>query len=297
MNAYRRHTPPGAEAELARLDARIWLLYTAGAAGGLIAAVAVPRIRRRVPAGQMTLLFLGLNVVAVAGVALAPGFGFALVALAGYLFCYSMVTVNGIAYRQEVARDGLQSRVVAAGRMLGWGGYPLGALAGGALAEVLPAQRGRLRDGCRGRGRGGRAGPGRSAGGSRPAGVVVFLRWRAAAGRLAARSARLAALRRGDLPGAGRPARRRHRSAVPARGGAGRQWGTAGRADEGGPGTPLDRGHRHEFVDAASTHGTRLELIDMLNGHHGFDTLDHTDESRRAVEQALDTVLRHLNQP
>ena len=52
-----------------------------------------------------------------------------------------------------------------------------------------------------------------------------------------------------------------------------------------------------EFVDAASTHGTRLELIDVPNGHHGFDTLDHTDESRRAVERALDTVLRHLNQP
>ncbi len=29
-------------------------------------------------------------------------------------------------------------RTGTAGRMLGWGGYPLGALAGGALAEVLP---------------------------------------------------------------------------------------------------------------------------------------------------------------
>jgi MFS family permease len=123
---------------LARTDARIGLLYTTAAAGGLIAAVAVPRIRRRVPAGRVTLAFLGLNVVAVAGVALAPGFGFALIALAGYLFCYSMVTVNGIAYRQEITPDGLQSRVNTAGRMLAWGGYPLGALAGGALAEVLP---------------------------------------------------------------------------------------------------------------------------------------------------------------
>ena len=52
-----------------------------------------------------------------------------------------------------------------------------------------------------------------------------------------------------------------------------------------------------EFVDAASRHGTRLELIDVPNSHHGFDTLDHTDQSRRAVEQALDTVLRRLNQP
>lgn len=123
---------------LARTDPRIGLLYTAAAAGGLIAAIAVPRIRRRVPAGRVMLVFLGLNVVAVAAVALAPGFGFALLALAAYLACYSMVTISGIAYRQEATPDGLQSRVNTAGRMLGWGGYPLGAFAGGALAEVLP---------------------------------------------------------------------------------------------------------------------------------------------------------------
>lgn len=49
-----------------------------------------------------------------------------------------------------------------------------------------------------------------------------------------------------------------------------------------------------EFLAAAAECGTRLELIDVPGGHHGFDTLDHTDESRRAVEQALDIVLRCL---
>jgi acetyl esterase/lipase len=46
------------------------------------------------------------------------------------------------------------------------------------------------------------------------------------------------------------------------------------------------------FIAAAS--GARLEIIDVPNGQHGFDMLDHTDESRAAVNRALDTVLAYL---
>jgi len=45
------------------------------------------------------------------------------------------------------------------------------------------------------------------------------------------------------------------------------------------------------FIAAAHACGARLEIIDVPDGQHGFDLLDHTDQSRRAVEQALDTVL------
>jgi dienelactone hydrolase len=48
------------------------------------------------------------------------------------------------------------------------------------------------------------------------------------------------------------------------------------------------------FVDAASGCGARLEVIDVPNGQHGFDTLDHTAESRAAVSRALDSVLGFL---
>lgn len=47
-----------------------------------------------------------------------------------------------------------------------------------------------------------------------------------------------------------------------------------------------------EFVAAADS--ARLDLIDVPNGRHGFDMLDHTEESRSAVIQAFDTVLAHL---
>jgi acetyl esterase/lipase len=48
------------------------------------------------------------------------------------------------------------------------------------------------------------------------------------------------------------------------------------------------------FVEAANACGARLEIIDVPNGQHGFDSLDHTAESRDAVTRALDSVLGFL---
>jgi acetyl esterase/lipase len=45
------------------------------------------------------------------------------------------------------------------------------------------------------------------------------------------------------------------------------------------------------FVSAARACKARLEIVDVPDGQHGFDMLDHNDGSRRAVEQALDSVL------
>jgi hypothetical protein len=41
------------------------------------------------------------------------------------------------------------------------------------------------------------------------------------------------------------------------------------------------------FIPAAASQGASLEVIDVAGGQHGFDTLDHDDDSRRAVRQAL----------
>ncbi|BCB73717.1 hypothetical protein GCM10022251_80140 [Phytohabitans flavus] len=45
------------------------------------------------------------------------------------------------------------------------------------------------------------------------------------------------------------------------------------------------------FVEAARASGAALEIIDVPDGRHGFDVLDHTAESRKAIERALETVL------
>ncbi|MGW2249284.1 alpha/beta hydrolase [Kitasatospora sp. NPDC001660] len=48
------------------------------------------------------------------------------------------------------------------------------------------------------------------------------------------------------------------------------------------------------FVAAAGEHKAELELIDVPNGRHGFEVLDHTDEVRDAIARAAASVLRHL---
>ncbi|MFF0705519.1 alpha/beta hydrolase [Streptomyces tendae] len=48
-----------------------------------------------------------------------------------------------------------------------------------------------------------------------------------------------------------------------------------------------------EFLAAAKDCGADVEVIDVPNGHHGFETIDVTDESRTAVRHALRTVLDH----
>jgi acetyl esterase/lipase len=50
------------------------------------------------------------------------------------------------------------------------------------------------------------------------------------------------------------------------------------------------------FVTAAMATDARLQIIDVPNGRHSFDILDDTDESRDAIEQALDAVTGLLKQ-
>ncbi|MGW0781206.1 alpha/beta fold hydrolase [Streptomyces sp. NPDC002913] len=49
-----------------------------------------------------------------------------------------------------------------------------------------------------------------------------------------------------------------------------------------------------EFTDAARACGAELEVIDVPHGHHSFETVDPTDESREAVHAAVRAVLHHL---
>jgi dienelactone hydrolase len=49
-----------------------------------------------------------------------------------------------------------------------------------------------------------------------------------------------------------------------------------------------------EFVAAARIADAHLTVVDVPSGRHSFDTLDHTDASRRAVAEAVDQVLAAL---
>ncbi|WP_431966697.1 dienelactone hydrolase family protein [Actinacidiphila sp. bgisy160] len=49
-----------------------------------------------------------------------------------------------------------------------------------------------------------------------------------------------------------------------------------------------------EFLSAAKDAGADVEVVDLPDGTHGFETTDHGGEARRAVERAMRTVLGHL---
>ncbi|MEU8134061.1 alpha/beta fold hydrolase [Streptodolium elevatio] len=52
-----------------------------------------------------------------------------------------------------------------------------------------------------------------------------------------------------------------------------------------------------EFVAAAESVGADLEVVDVPQAHHGFETIDHTDAARAAVWRSMGSVLGHLGIP
>jgi acetyl esterase/lipase len=48
------------------------------------------------------------------------------------------------------------------------------------------------------------------------------------------------------------------------------------------------------FLAAAAEAGADVQCIDVANGQHAFDMLDHEPRSREAVTEAMDAVQRHL---
>ncbi|MDH6120418.1 acetyl esterase/lipase [Kitasatospora sp. GAS204A] len=50
-----------------------------------------------------------------------------------------------------------------------------------------------------------------------------------------------------------------------------------------------------EFLTAAEACRAEVEVVEVPGGHHGFETVDHTEQARQAVAHAVRAVLRHLN--
>jgi Transmembrane secretion effector len=123
---------------LAHADVRLGLLYSAGELGGLLAAAAVPVLIKRLPIGPMAAAFLAANAAALMFLAVAPSYGWALLAFFLDELTYLVVLSTGITLRQMLTPDHLQARVNTAGRMLAGAGLPAGAVLGGFLAEALP---------------------------------------------------------------------------------------------------------------------------------------------------------------
>lgn len=122
--------------QLSSNDARIGLLFTAGAAGSFIASVLLPQLTKRYPVGWITLAGMSFNLLSLLLLAWISSWSVAMVLYAGWELSYTLVTTNGRALRQLVIPDHLQSRVNAYARMIAWGGTPFGAAAAGLLAQA-----------------------------------------------------------------------------------------------------------------------------------------------------------------
>ncbi len=120
--------------------AEVGLLLAAVAAGGFAGAVGLPRLTRALPLGAVTLAGLSLGMLAILGLAAAPTWPVAAVALAAWSLGHTVVILNGIATRQRLTPDALQGRVNTLARMVAWGGAPVGAFGAGALAQAADAR-------------------------------------------------------------------------------------------------------------------------------------------------------------
>ena len=112
------------------------LLLSASAVGSVTGGLVNPVLTRRI--GQLP----SLIVASVANAAIYVGIGLAPSAyVVGGLFVVSgfavtMWNVVTVTLRQQIVPDDLRGRVNSAYKMLGWGLMPLGALAGGLVAEA-----------------------------------------------------------------------------------------------------------------------------------------------------------------
>ncbi|WP_425549173.1 MFS transporter [Allokutzneria multivorans] len=116
-------------------DARLAVLLSCWAVGGLIASRLVPRLTKKFGAARLALLALPTSLGAGVLVIATSHWLLAIAAITLWSTAFTTVVINGITYRQQVTPDELQGRVNTTARMLAWGvGHPIGAALAGAVA-------------------------------------------------------------------------------------------------------------------------------------------------------------------
>lgn len=111
-------------------------VYVAVAVGGLLAGVLLAPLSRRLPVGWISIGAYTANAVLLVALALTRSVVAGHLLLAAWSTASVLSIVNGITTRQRVTPDELQGRVSTTARMIAWGGAPVGALVGGALATA-----------------------------------------------------------------------------------------------------------------------------------------------------------------
>ncbi|HZX08055.1 MFS transporter [Kribbella sp.] len=117
---------------------RFGLVWGVWGIGGLIAALSLPRLLKRMPPAAITLYALPASALLGVLAPLSPHWIVAALALLVWGSAYVLVLVNAVSYRQQVTPENLLGRVNTAGRMLSWGvGWTLGSVLGGLLGTAF----------------------------------------------------------------------------------------------------------------------------------------------------------------
>ncbi|WP_276202961.1 MFS transporter [Jiangella muralis] len=119
-------------------DWRLGMLFGAWGIGAVVGSILMPRLMRRFGGARSALLVLPFAAAAGVAVALAQSWLSGALAIAGWSLMYLVIATISVTLRQQVTPERLMSRVMTAGRMATFGvGYPLGAVAAGALAGAV----------------------------------------------------------------------------------------------------------------------------------------------------------------
>jgi MFS family permease len=117
---------------------RFGLVYGTWGIGGLIAALGLPRLLKRIAPAAVTLYAIPVSAALGIVSPLMPNWELAAIALLVWGSAYVLVIVNAVSYRQQVTPEQLLGRVNTAGRMLSWGvGWTGGSIVGGLLGSWL----------------------------------------------------------------------------------------------------------------------------------------------------------------
>lgn len=119
-------------------DWRLGMLFGAWGIGAVAGSILMPRLMRAFGGARSALIVLPFAAAAGVTVALAETWVTGALSIAGWSLMYLVIATISVTLRQQVTPERLMSRVMTAGRMATFGvGYPLGAVAAGALAGAF----------------------------------------------------------------------------------------------------------------------------------------------------------------
>lgn len=117
-------------------EVEVGILLSAMGVGGVIGALAAPRITRRLGLGRTLVLGMATAGVGLTAVMFTTYGPLAIALQIGWMVGVSVINIPLATIRQHYANESMLGRVITASRAIGWATLPIGALIGGWLGAT-----------------------------------------------------------------------------------------------------------------------------------------------------------------